>query len=306
VGRHGVAGPEALTIDILQLPDAWKVAEGFPQPDWRIIGDYIRRTYPQTDQPEIWEEAYMQWLGALRHVLGPDVFQIYQSQNFLLLTAKSPPNANNDLSICESALVKVRQFLGDLACEWTGGRHAIIMFEDMDTYYRYISYFYPDEGNSEATAPYKGLFHSALLPRRNVPANLVREVTRLCLPRHRLPIWLYEGLAINIGNAITGAHEYQVNRDLAEEHEAWWNAETIQDFWSGRAFSDSDLSYSLAKILVDNMQGDYKEFYDFVKDANYTDAGEASAIAHLGDSLGLIASVFLGPGEWAPKPPALR
>jgi len=302
-----------LTIDILQLPDAWKVAEGFPQPDWRVIGDYIRRTYPEADQPEMWDEACMQWLGALQHVLGTDLYQIYQSQNFVLLTAKTPPNAKNALNNCENALVQICKQLGSLAWHWKCGKHAVVFFEDLDNYYRYISYFYPDEGDfsgSAATFLNRGYCHTAAGPLRGSGAGtLVHELVHLCLAQQRIPKWVNEGLAVNISNAITGAHSFAVTRDLLSEHEAHWNSETIQGFWSGKSFSSVDcggLCYSLAQILVDNMQGDYKEFYDFVKDAKASDAGEASALAHLGDSLGLIASVFLGPGDWTPKPPAPR
>jgi len=301
-----------LTIDILQLPDAWKVAEGFPQPDWKVIGDYIRRTYPATGLPEIWEEACLQWLGAVRHVLGADVYHLFESKNFVLLTAKTPPNAKNALAICENALVQIRHHLGDLAWQWKNGKHALIMFEDIDTYYRYISWFYPDEGDygaSEAMFLNKGYCHTVTGPLRAVTGTLVHELVHLCLATRRIPRWVNEGLAINISNAITGSRSHLVTRDLMREHEAYWNGETIQDFWDGKSFygvDGSQVSYSLAQILVNNMQSDYKEFYGFVKDAKPADAGEASAIAHLGDSLGLIASVFLRPGEWAPKPPALR
>jgi hypothetical protein len=299
-----------LIIDILQLSGAWTVVEGFPQPDWRVIGDYVRRTYPEANQPEVWEEACIQWLGAVRHALDADAYHLFESKNFVLLTTKTPPNAKNALAICENALVQIRSHLGDLAWRWTNGKHAVIMFDDFDVYYRYISYFYPAEGDfsgSDATFLNRGYCLTAVGPIRGVTGTLVHELVHLCLAPKRIPKWVNEGLAINISNAITGLHSHAVNRDLVQEHEAYWTTETIQEFWRGKSFSNIDanrVSYSLAQILVGNMQNDYDKFYDFVKDANRSDAGEASALIHLGDSLGLIASVFLGPGDWTPRPPA--
>jgi len=297
-----------MSLDILQLTEAWQPYAGFPQPDWKIIRDTINRTFPEAARADAWNDACLQWLGAIRHALGADTYHLFESTNFVLLTVAEKSAAKDNLLTCENALVRLRHRLGPLAWRWTHGKHAVLMFDDVDAYYRYISFFYPEEGEfsgSEASFLNRGYCHTAVSPMRYPMPALIHELTHLCLAHLRIPRWLNEGLATTTTIAIGGTRSHAVDRDVMEQHETFWNSDTIQDFWNGKSFHTIDgnrVSYSLAQILVDNMQNDYKSFPDFVKDAKFFDGGEASALAHLGDSLGTVAAVFLGAGDWAPRP----
>jgi hypothetical protein len=97
------------------------------------------------------------------------------------------------------------------------------------------------------------------------------------------------------------------------KHVEFWNAETIQEFWSGHAFQRSDdgmmLAYDLARILVKNMSQEWEPFAAFVNAAYYEDAGDRSARQYLHLDLGAsVAALFDGesPADWAPNIDAIK
>jgi hypothetical protein len=51
--------------------------------------------------------------------------------------------------------------------------------------------------------------------------------------------------------------------------------------------------------LIADEKGDFK---NFLQNANYSDSGEAAFNKVYGKSLGQIAGIFLGDGDWKPKP----
>jgi hypothetical protein len=93
--------------------------------------------------------------------------------------------------------------------------------------------------------------------------------------------------------------------DRLAEHRAFWNEETIQEFWSGRSFGRTDegidLSYELARYCVRALAHDPHPFIEFAKNANSEDGGETAAVATFGGSLGGLIEQFFGPGDWAPR-----
>ncbi|MGB8352411.1 MAG: hypothetical protein WCD79_00835 [Chthoniobacteraceae bacterium] len=294
-------------IDILQLPNAWQVVEGFPQPDWKLIGDHIRQTAEPEHLKEAWDKASLQWLGVIKEKLGPDNL-IFGSQNFLLLSKKSKISATYLLNVAENALVQIRNDLKDLAWRWEFGRHAIIIFEDLDEYYRYISHFYPDEGEFITSAGIflnRGYCHTAMSYQKDYTLTLIHELTHLSVAHLSIPRWLNEGLATSTEEKVTGRMSHRLDGETLDQHEAYWNHDTIQDFWSGKSFriagDPSKLSYGLAEILVNNMRSDFgSDVHRFVLAAKRDDAGESAALEHLGVSLGEVAATFLGDGDWTP------
>ncbi|HUD83002.1 MAG TPA: hypothetical protein VMQ67_05845 [Candidatus Saccharimonadales bacterium] len=51
--------------------------------------------------------------------------------------------------------------------------------------------------------------------------------------------------------------------------------------------------------LLASEKGDFKKF---LQDARYSDGGAAAFVAAYRQSLGQIAGIFLGAGDWSPKP----
>jgi len=294
-------------IDILQVPDAWKVVEGFPQPDWKLIGQYIRATAGEDHLKEAWHKASLQWLGVIKEKLGPGHL-IFESPNFLLLSTKTKNSAIYVLNVAENALKRIRDDLKDLAWRWEHGKHAIIIIEDVDEYYHYISHFYSEEGDFATSGGIfigSGYCHTVLALHTDYTLTLIHELTHLCVSPLQIPRWLNEGLATTTEARVVGRRASRLDDEIFERHTAYWNKQTIQDFWSGKSFrtpgEPSELSYSLAEILVDNVRTDCgPDFHPFVRDAKIEDGGEAAALQHLGASLNEVAITFLGEGDWTP------
>jgi hypothetical protein len=139
-------------------------------------------------------------------------------------------------------------------------------------------------------------------------ATLVHELTHDLLASFPLPLWLNEALAMAFEADIAGHGSPLVNRELAEEHQVYWNAQTIQEFWFGLSFSKVDgqkLACSLACILLNLIATELRpspaQFRDFVIQANRKDGGQSAAEAALDLDLNDLVATFLGPGDWRPK-----
>jgi hypothetical protein len=137
----------------------------------------------------------------------------------------------------------------------------------------------------------------------------VHEFAHACLAHLSIPRWLNEGLAVMVQTHITGLsyNQYDLDKmhDDLQGHASLWNERTIQDFWSGDSFSNTEenhLSYDLAYRCVGLLAKDEAAIRKFIPEANTTDAGEAAALKHYGKSLGLLIAEFLGQGDWSPKP----
>jgi len=140
---------------------------------------------------------------------------------------------------------------------------------------------------------------------------MVQEITYNCLAHLPLPVWLNVGIAVNTGRQLVskkscgGCGSQQLHHRLL----AYWNEYEIQNFWSGVSFQRPDeglqLSYELARIMVELLAKDWQSFASFVTHAHAEDAGEAAARAHLDMDLGELACAMLEreySAGWSPVP----
>ncbi|MDR0769945.1 MAG: hypothetical protein LBE75_01910 [Burkholderiales bacterium] len=84
---------------------------------------------------------------------------------------------------------------------------------------------------------------------------------------------------------------------MQEKHMRFWGGAEIQEFWSGKSFSRpgdaQELSYDLARILVEQLARDWDRFRQFALEADWRDGGARAARETFGISLGAwIASMF--------------
>jgi len=97
--------------------------------------------------------------------------------------------------------------------------------------------------------------------------------------------------------------------EMAARHAAWWDATTIQAFWSGAAFHTAndgvDLAYDLARTITAlAAREDDIAFRAFAAAATREDAGARAADDTLGYPLAHLVEAVLGEGDWAPRPQA--
>jgi hypothetical protein len=144
---------------------------------------------------------------------------------------------------------------------------------------------------------------------RSIETTIVHEMTHGCLAHLTLPLWLNEGIAVNTEQRRAGRTVGLYTADqMQARHRRFWNPPRIQEFWSGTSFHRADrgnqLSYDLARILVEHFAKDWEAFASFVAAADRADGGDRAAREHLGISLGeSIAAVLQRrqPARWEPR-----
>jgi hypothetical protein len=283
------------------------IIEGFPRPQWPAIGAIVD-SLPVESLHEHWCAAARAWLGATaRHLGAPYV--VRETPMFLLL---SPLGARETALVerfVERAWKQIVTELDSLAPDAGVGKGVVLLFATQDAYYDYSAYFYPD-GEHPLSA---GVFLHAdyghvAIPFHDVPeteATIAHELTHCYLRSLPIPLWLNEGLAVTFENEICGNRPLRMDAERLAEHHAFWDEETIQEFWSGTSFGRTDeglgLSYELARYCVRALAHDREPFVEFVRSASFEDGGEAAAVAVFGGSLGGLIEQFFGPGDWAPR-----
>jgi hypothetical protein len=291
------------------LEGAIQYPDEFPRPDWEAIHKAIEEQ-PEAERADRWNAAVMLWLEKLIETLGPD-YRIQESDNFLLLTTADDSFADMLAGFLENSRANILSTMEGIAADDYAGKHIVIIFDSEEQYYPYISYFYPEEGEfakSGGIYVNKGYRHFAF-PRiidDIVHSVAAHELTHACISHLDIPAWVNEGLALKMEDKITGSVPPQMYRERYEQHQQFWDEDTIQQFWWGKSFErpdeGSDLSYELARFAVETLSVDYDVFREFVLEAKSSDSGEAAAIKHFGRSLGELIEKFFGGGDWAPKP----
>ena len=292
------------------LQQHFNESENFPRPNWDAIYAAVDDNYKDIDQHKLWCEIAKIWMRKLKTKL-PDEYSIYESDNFLLLTSQKNEYVTKLQTFLENSLKTILRTLSKIANDDGYGKYVVLIFDDIDDYYAYMSYFYPDEGEfglSSGIYLNDGYGHFAFPFQDLMYAEPIaaHELTHALLSHLPIPLWLNEGLAVNIEDLITGFKSFRMDNEMARRHQAFWGEEEIQEFWKGDAFSRIDegqeLSYHLAQFSVQLLSQDYNHFVKFVNSAHHSDAGESAANEIYGGSLGGLLTNILGDYDWSPKP----
>jgi hypothetical protein len=286
--------------------------EEFPRPDWKAIRAWIGQNVSVDRLDDAWQAITREWLQRICERLGKS-YVVAESQSFHLVSELDEAKQIDLLSFLERARARILRQLGDIPLPKSHGKHVVLRFSEDEDYYRYIAYFHPDGEYADSAGNFltRGYRHIAY-PHRDIPgsdrATLVHELTHNLLVSFPLPAWLNEALAMAFERDIPGYASPLLTRELAEEHRAYWNPQTIQEFWRGLSFSQvagQKLSYSLAGILLNLIATELRpppaQFRDFVLHADRKDAGQSAAQEYLEIDLSDLVATFLGPGEWTPK-----
>ncbi len=288
--------------------------QGFCHPDWEAITDCIEANVVESDWNEAWVEAASQWVGHLCDKLGGD-YRIYETTNFLFLSDAPDRVIKDACSFYETALKEILENLEGVASDEGLGKHVVLMFNNIDDYYAYILYFYPEgdqpmsggvclngEGYVHYAFPATDYYHYRTV--------LVHELTHGCLGHLSIPAWLNEAMAMRMEEVICGTEIFELDKEILERHIKHWDSNSIQEFWRGDSWEihgeSFELSYKLAQILWRKIEVVLKTPTDvllsFVATADFNDGGQAACESVLGFCLGELVCDFLGEGDWDPKP----
>jgi hypothetical protein len=303
----------AMPIEVPNREEWFPKLDAFPRPDWPAIQGWKRAWIAKEDEHDAMQQVARHWLTRLRDALG-GAYTVVESEHFHFVSALDEKAGAQMIEFLEHARERLVHILGDVA--WTDGKgkHVVLRFTNQDDYYAYISHYYEDGKHATTGGVFlrKGYAHIACFENyamKEERATLAHELAHNLVAHLPLPLWLNEALAQAFEADIGDSRRPMLDRELHAEHEGYWNPKTIQQFWMGRSFgtpAGQRVSYSLARILLDIINREVRPppdfFRRFVKQTTWQDAGEAAALEQFEVSLGEIASVFLGDGDWAPKP----
>lgn len=276
--------------------------DGFPRWNWEAVQNWCDQKSDPESQAAAWLEAERAWLWSMKEALGNE-FTLLESGDAFLLSALPQTQARVALEFIERARRRILQLLPGIAQVPELGKEILVVLNDLDSYYAYISHFYPDEGEfGGSSGMYIGIecghFVTMKDDLQKIEPVIVHELTHGFVNHLPFPTWLNEGLAVNVEHRLVGGQlsEYSP-QELREMHQEFWNTTTIQQFWSGESFIRADegnlLSYDLARILVGHFSLDMERFRKFALSAKSDDAGRAAAELHLDTKLGnAVCSMF--------------
>lgn len=288
--------------------DEWfETSHEFPRPKWHAMDAWARAYAGKSDYHEVLCQFVRHWLERLRGTLGGR-YTVEESKHFHLLSELDAASRGKILTEYEDALVRMNRIFGETYDGESRGKFVALRFTETDDYYAYIAHYYPDGEHPMSGGIFltEGYYHVAF------PEGMTgdeerrvrnHELAHNLLQHLPLPRWLNEALAMAFeGDSMTG-----LDTEMIRKHRAYWNAETIQEFWSGHSFDTiegQELSYSLAFVLLDmvyrDIQPSAEAFRRFVRGADWHDAGTAAVLEHLEVGLEELVENFLGPGDWAP------
>lgn len=288
--------------------------DGLPAPDWVAFERWREGIADPAASGRAWEAAERGFVQHLAKALGAP-YRVHESADALLLSTLDDRAARVVTDHIGQTRRRILRLLDGVAELPDAGKDVFLLFAETDDYYRYVSRYYPDGGEYAASAGMHiggGCSHFAahgddLL---HIEPTVVHEMTHSLVSHLPLPLWLNEGIAVNTERRLC---MLGFDRDAAERqarHRRFWNPERMGAFWSGDAFHSgeqdvAELSYDLARQIVQGLATEWPTFRAFARQAHFEDAGERAANDTLGVDLGaLVASVLDIDPDRAPGPSA--
>lgn len=313
--------PERVFVDGAdEFPIAahFSTEHGFPVADWGKVQAWVD-ALPEAQRAAAWAACERAWLLHFRDALGPG-FHLDESDSAAVLSSIEPRIARATLDSMSRSARRIGAVLDGIAAFPPWGKDILILLDDDESYYRYVSYYYPERGEfafSGGMCINTGCVHFVSVKNelRQIEAMIVHEMTHASVAHLPVPLWLNEGLAVNTERRLAGAARAdRTPEQMHDKHRRFWSVTSIQKFWSGRSFDEpgdsNTLSYDLARIIVETLAGrDWTAFARFVNDAKHDDAGAAAAHEHMGLDLGELVTALLErdtPKSWSPNPEKWR
>jgi hypothetical protein len=290
------------------------VHHGFPILDGPTLWQWLEEAVPEAERRAAWEKCEHAWTLHFRDALGPN-FRLDEGKTAIVLSSLPANVSKATVEYMERTLKRVVAVLEGVAHVMPWGKDLLIVFDDAARYYEYVSYYYPEKGEfafSGGMYIHRDVGHFVTIKDdlRVIEPTIAHEMTHGVLTHLPLPLWLNEGIAVNMERRLAGSgSRLHTPEQMRGKHLRFWSSPEIQEFWSGKSFGHTDdgnlLSYDLAQIIVEHLAKDWSSFRAFALAANRNDGGSAAAHEHLGIDLGALAGALLeqeSTSDWTPDP----
>ena len=298
-------------VDCNWLGEYFFIQDGLPRPDWTSIYKHVEQNLQNENADSVWCSIAGKWLEKLSHAL-PAQYQFVETENFILMSSGDERYNKNLSQFLERCRRRLLFNTKGITRDEGDGKHVVIVLSDIDSYYQYVAAAYGakggDYGLSSGMYINNGYGHFVFVEQELwvVEPIAAHEMTHALLSHLTLPLWVNEGMAVNMEAMLTGSTLDGMTASLLEAHQEFWSNKTVQQFWQGESFSRSDegqrLSYQLAQILVSQLSKDYDVFMEFMNTVNWEDGGESAMKNAYSIGLGDLMAGFLGEGDWQPQP----
>jgi hypothetical protein len=306
----------ALGLDDFRVTENLISINGLPVLDWEAAQQWVDGVSGEEAQARAWSDCERAWLEHLRAALGPQ-YQLRQQGTAMLLSTLQSNVSEATLTFVNKTLQRVERILDGIAQVQASGYDILIVFDDDDTYYKYVARYYTEAGEFARSGGMYinsgcGHFVTVNSDLRSIEPVIAHELTHSCLSHLPIPAWLNEGIAVSVERRLCPQNfANSTPLQMHARHREFWTPTHVQQFWSGESFMHTDegneLSYDLARIIVSQFGTDWDRFRSFVFAASVEDAGESAAVEHLGSSLGDVVCALLEQEpspNWAPNPAA--
>ncbi len=295
-------------MNLSAVSELMPIVDGFPRPDWQSIVEKLE-TVSESEAQEAWPEIVRTWMNILADSAGPH-YTVSETENVLIVTNMGRRELALLVKFVERARTEILNRLTGIAEDEGYGKNVLLVFGDEDSYYKYISHFYPsgEFPMSSGVFLYHDYGHMVIpfFDLGETEATFAHEFTHACVRHLPIPLWLNEGLAVTMEDELCGSRPLSMDAKQLAKHERFWTADTIQEFWNGDSFrrvdEGNELSYELARYCLKALAHDLQDFTAFANASSWDDGGESAAIDIYEGSLGGLPFQFFGEGDWSPKP----
>jgi hypothetical protein len=192
---------EATGISPLMFKPLLQMSEGLPRPDWDMVTAWIASIPDHSEQAAAWGRCEIAWLQHLQSALGQR-YRLRMADEVALLSTLDDVTAKATLAFVARSRERIARTLAGLAQVPEWGYDIVLVLDDEDTYYRYASHHYPDEGEfAFSSGMYLGGACGHFITVKNqlqsIEPTIVHELTHALLGHLPIPAWLNEGLAVN-------------------------------------------------------------------------------------------------------------
>ena len=304
-----------MPIEVPNRDEWFPIASGLPQPDWLAINEWLGNVVPPDHRDLALEQLTRHWLARLVDALG-GAHTLHETKSFFLLSTRDVAGNKATIEMLDKTRDHVLATLGKAAGIKDTRKLIILRLTNEDATWAVWASIQPESPEAVeffSTGSWPVIFCEGHRPTGDY-WRLVGSTVDHLLGYLPMPAWLYYSLGSALRVDLLGGRFATLDEELFDLHNHCWNAQSIQDFWSGKAFGDRDwgnLSYNLACVFLDilrrELHPDYVKLQRFIQTASRADGGEAAAQRFFGVSLGEIAAVFLGDAaNWTPRPATWR
>ena len=164
-----------------------------PYLDWDAVHTWVDALPSNELQAQAWSACERAWLLHLHDALGTG-YRLAEADQAMLLSSLEPAIASVTLEYMSRTLARIVRLLDGLAAVSEWGKDILIVFNDHDTYHRYVSYYGAEEGEfalSSGMYLHSDCAHFVTVKSdlREVEPVIAHEMTHACVGHLPLPAW---------------------------------------------------------------------------------------------------------------------